>query len=140
MLRIKKTLGGSEGMLPGKFTYCSAHFTVVLFEQILGKFCLKFLPLILSVAPNMMHFVCTFWNMRAQGVRIIVIEKVRNYGKVVFIKNMFENGWWGGGFSTKNFKSAAMAVKFASHRAKNTLPAPSWQIRTEQDYMQMQAM
>ena len=33
----------------------------------------------------MMHFVCAF----------LIIEKVRNYGKTVFIKNMFENGWWG---------------------------------------------
>ena len=32
----------------------------VLFEQFLGKFCLIFLPLNLSVSSNMMHFVCTF--------------------------------------------------------------------------------
>ena len=30
---------------------------LVVFEQFLAKFCLKFLPLILSVLPNMMHFV-----------------------------------------------------------------------------------
>ena len=43
----------------------------------------------------MLHFVCTFSILRAQGVRLIVIEKVQNYGKVLFIKNMFENdgGW-----------------------------------------------
>ena len=29
-------------------------------------------------------------------MRLIVIEKVRNYGKVVLIKSMFENGWCGG--------------------------------------------
>ena len=33
---------------------------LVLFEQVLGKFCLNFLPLILIVAPNMMHYVRTF--------------------------------------------------------------------------------
>ena len=38
---------------------------LLLFEQILGKFCLSFLPLILSVALNMMHFVRTFSIMRA---------------------------------------------------------------------------
>ena len=59
---------------------------LVLFEQLSGKFCLKFLHLILSVSPNMMHFIRTF---------SIVMEKVRNYEKIVFIKNMFENGWWG---------------------------------------------
>ena len=41
-----------------------------------------------------MHFVRTFSITRALGVRLIVIEKVQNYGKIVFIKNMFENGWW----------------------------------------------
>ena len=28
-------------------------------------------------------------------MRLIVIEKVRNKEEVVFIKNMFKNGWWG---------------------------------------------
>ena len=32
--------------------------------------------------------------MRAEGVRLIVIKEVRNYRRIVFIKNMFENGWW----------------------------------------------
>ena len=69
---------------------------LILFEQFLGKFCLNFLPLNLSVAPNMMHFVRTFPIMRALSVRLIVMENVRKYGKIVFIKNMFENGWWRG--------------------------------------------
>ena len=67
MLRIKKALGGSGGMLPRKF-FENLHTVVailVLFEQILSKFCLNFLPLILSVAPNMMHFVRAFSIMRA---------------------------------------------------------------------------
>ena len=38
---------------------------LVLFEQFLGKFCVNFLPLNLSVSPNMMHFVRTFSIMRA---------------------------------------------------------------------------
>ena len=33
---------------------------LVLFELFLGKFCLKFFTLILSISPNMMHFVRTF--------------------------------------------------------------------------------
>ena len=85
-------------MLPRKI-FENLHTAVAilaLFEQFLLKFCLNFLPLNLSVSPNMMHFTRTLSIMRAQGVRLIVIEKVRNYGKIVFIKNMFENGWWGG--------------------------------------------
>ena len=39
---------------------------LVLSEQVLGKFCLHFLPLNLSVSPNMMHFVhfrlCVLWT------------------------------------------------------------------------------
>ena len=42
----------------------------------------------------MAHFVRTFSIMRAQGVRLIAIEEIRNYGKIVYIKNIFENGWW----------------------------------------------
>ena len=41
-----------------------------------------------------MHFVRTFSIMRAYGVRLSAIEEARNYGKVVFIKNIFQNGWW----------------------------------------------
>ena len=33
---------------------------LVPFEQFLGKFCLNFLLLNLSVSPNMMHFVRSF--------------------------------------------------------------------------------
>ena len=39
-----------------------------------------------------MHFVHTFSLMRAYGVRLIAIEEARNYGKIVHIKNIFQNG------------------------------------------------
>ena len=54
-------------MFPRKFSeiLLAVVAILVLFEQILGKFCLNFLPLILSVALNMMHFVGTFSIMRA---------------------------------------------------------------------------
>ena len=38
---------------------------LLLFEQFLGKFCLNFLPLNLSVSPNTMHFVRLFLIMRS---------------------------------------------------------------------------
>ena len=41
---------------------------LALFELFLGKFCVNFLPLNLSVLPNMMHFVHTFSITRSQGV------------------------------------------------------------------------
>ena len=66
---------------------------LVLFEYFSGKFCLKFLTLILSASPTMMHFVRTFSIMRTSNVRLIAIEEVQNYGKIVCIKNVFENGW-----------------------------------------------
>ena len=68
---------------------------LVLFEQFLGKFCYNFLPRNLSVSPNMMHFVRAFSIIYVWGVRLIANEKVRNCKKIVFIKNMFENDWWG---------------------------------------------
>ena len=66
---------------------------LVLFEHFSSKLCINFLTLILSTSPNMLHFVRTFSIVRALGVRLIVIEKVRNYGKFVFIKNVVEKGW-----------------------------------------------
>ena len=56
--------------------------------------CLIFLTLILSALASMIHFVRTFLIMRAEGVRLIAIEEVRNYRKIVCIKSIFENGWW----------------------------------------------
>ena len=44
----------------------------------------------------MMHFARTFSIMRAGRLRLIAIEEVRNYGKIVYIKHIFENGWWEG--------------------------------------------
>ena len=83
-------------MLPRKI-FKNLHSVVailVLFEQFLRKFCLNFLPINLSVSPNIVHFVRTFSIMRALGVRLIVTENVQSYEKIVFNKNMFENGWW----------------------------------------------
>ena len=42
----------------------------------------------------MMHFACTYSIMYAYGVRLIAIEEARNYGKIVYIKSIFKNGWW----------------------------------------------
>ena len=64
---------------------------LMLFELFSRKLCLNFFTLILSrltgTSPNMMHFVLTFSITRAEGVKLIVIKEVRNYGKIVFIKN-----------------------------------------------------
>ena len=42
-----------------------------------------------------MHFVCAFLILCVLGVRLVAIEKVRNYEEIAFIKHMFPNGWWG---------------------------------------------
>ena len=68
-----------------------------LFEHFSRKFCLNVLTLILTASPYMMHFDLTFSIMRRllkTFTRLIAIEEVRNYGKIVYIKNIFENGWW----------------------------------------------
>ena len=33
--------------------------------------------------------------MGVYDVSIIVVKEVQNYGKIVFVKNNIENGWWG---------------------------------------------
>ena len=67
----------------------------MIFSQILFQFVtFNFLILILSASPNMMHFVRTFSIMSAYGVRLIAIEEAQNFGKIAYIKNIFENGRW----------------------------------------------
>ena len=63
----KKALGEFGSTLHRKI-YENLHTVVAhlaFFEQFSGKFCLNFLPLNLSVSPNMMYFVRTFFIMRA---------------------------------------------------------------------------
>ena len=83
-------------MLPGKFlkNLHAVMAILVRFENFSNKFCLNFLTLVLCASPSMMHFVRTFSIMRAKGARLIAIEEVRNYEKIVCIKINFENGWW----------------------------------------------
>ena len=57
-----------------------------------------FFTLSLSASPITMQFVRIFLIMRAKGVRLIAIKEVRTYGKIVYIKNIFENGWWMNGY------------------------------------------
>ena len=66
-------------MLPLK-VFENLHTVVailVLFEQFLRKFCLDFLPLNLSVSPNMMHFVRTILIMRALDVRHLLSKRFK---------------------------------------------------------------
>ena len=64
---MKKGLGGSGGMLLRKIfeNLRTAVAILALFEQFIGKFCLIFLLLNLSVSPNMMNFFRTFSIARA---------------------------------------------------------------------------
>ena len=39
-------------------------------------------------------FCLHVFDVRAEGVRFITVEEIRNYGKIVYIENIFENGWW----------------------------------------------
>ena len=71
----------------GKCTCCNGFFSAfwIIFSQILSKY---FDPNSECFA-NMMHFVRAFSIMRANGVRVVA----RSYRKIVYIKNIFENGW-----------------------------------------------
>ena len=67
--KIKKDSRGVRKNAPLKIFKNLHTGTVVailaLYKQFLGKVYVNFLPLILSVSPNMMHFVHTFSIMRA---------------------------------------------------------------------------
>ena len=62
-------------MLPRKFfeIFHTVMTILVLFEQFSGKICLYFWPLILSVSPNIMHFVRTVSIMRPEGDSSILL-------------------------------------------------------------------
>ena len=60
----------------------------------------------LNTNKNMMHF----------GVRPIAIEEVRNYGKIVDIKNIFENGWWGDAYPSSYPLDPPLAISYRNHQ------------------------
>ena len=59
----------------------------------------------------MMPFVRTFLIMRAYGIRLIAVKEARNYGKIVYIKNIFENGWWEDAYSSSYPPGPAPGLK-----------------------------
>ena len=63
----------------------------------------------------MMHFFRTFSVMRAQGVRVIAIEKVRNYEKIVYIK-IFENGWKEDAYPLSYPLDPPLAISYRNHQ------------------------
>ena len=60
---------------------------LLLFEQFLGKFCSKCFTKYDAFSSYIFHYVCL-------GRKTYCYRKIQNYGKIVFIINMFENGWW----------------------------------------------
>ena len=48
---------------------------LILFEQVLGKFCLNFLPLNLSVSQSMMHLVYIFFDYACLGCKAYCYRK-----------------------------------------------------------------
>ena len=75
---------------PEKFTHCNGYFSAfsIIFRKILFKL---FYPNSECFAKY--HAFCShILIMRALDVRLVGIEEVRNYRKIVCIKNIFENG------------------------------------------------
>ena len=66
----------------------------------------------------MMHFVRTFSIMRACDLSRIAIEEVRNYGKIVglYIKNIFENGWWVDAYPSTYPPGSAPGISYENHQ------------------------
>ena len=94
-LSNKNDSRGSAGMLPQK-SFENLHTVMavlVLFEQFSGKFCLYFWFPILSASPNMMRFFAQFQLCVVKATQACCFKEVRNYGKILFIQNIVENGW-----------------------------------------------
>ena len=67
---------------------------LVLFKQFLRQILFNFLAPILSLSPNMMHFVRAFRFMLARR-KNYCYRRGWKLQKTVFIKNIDENGRWG---------------------------------------------
>ena len=77
-------------------------------EQILIKF---FNPNLESFAKYD-AFSSHVFDLRAEGVRLIAMEEVRNYGKIVYIKNIFEMA--GGRVHTPH--PTPLAISYRNHQ------------------------
>ena len=64
----------------------------------------------------MMHFVRTFSIMLAEGVRLIANEEVGNYGKIVYIKNFFQNAWWRKHIPHPTPLDPPLAINYKNHQ------------------------
>ena len=64
---------------------------IALFEQVLGKFCLNCLPPKSESFSKYDAFCSYIFDYACLGrIRFIVIEKVQNYRKTAFIKNLLK--------------------------------------------------
>ena len=46
-------------------------------------------PRSVAFCSHIFDYACIY-----KGVRLIAIKEVQNYGEIVYIKHIFENGWW----------------------------------------------
>ena len=49
------------------------------------------------------------------SLRLIAIEDVRNYGKIVYIKNIFENSWWEDTYPSSYPPESTQAISYRNH-------------------------
>ena len=83
------------------------------------NFILNFLTVILSASPNVMHFNCSnifHYACLCYGVRLIAIEEARNYGKILYMKNIFENGWWEEAYTSSYSLDLALAISYKNYQ------------------------
>ena len=64
----------------------------------------------------MMYLVRTFSVMCAQCVKLVAIKEVRNYGKIVYINNIFENGLWGMHTPHPTPLDPSLAINYRNHQ------------------------
>ena len=85
---------GSGGM-PYRIIFGNLHAAMailVLFEYCSCKICLNFWPYF-WVLRQVWCILSAHFRLCVLRVRLIAIKKGQNYGTIVYIKNIFENGW-----------------------------------------------
>ena len=88
-----------------KFTCCNGYFSAfwIIFRQIWYKFFECFAKY---------DAFCSHIIDYAKDVRLVAINEFRNYGKIVNVKNIFENGWWEDAYSS----SYPLAISYTNHQ------------------------
>ena len=75
-------------------------------------------PLILSRLRHQIRCILLahFDYARLRRIRLIAIEEVRNHGKILYIENIYENGWLQNAYPSSIPLDPPLAISYTNHQ------------------------